>query len=186
MICAKCNSKASPQSKYCAICGAFLPPDTKKPAKPHKENKHFSCKTKYNISNYYGEQFHYINCGLRTNFNFAAYILFPLHLIYRKCYARFLSISLPILLLWAFSLLYVAISPLLNTIYLVLYTPAFLCPVLYIALAIYNGFTFNKYYYIKLCGNAHVPKNTKGVILNLIIFIIWVLLFSYVILLRIY
>ncbi len=157
MQCTKCKIKIKSSRSYCPGCGAFLPLLLKKPAKINAKSNNFR------ISDYYGEQFYFIRKGYGSQFNIAAYMLFPIHLIYRKCMSRFLTVALPISLLWALSLLFAVFVPYYSYANMLFLTPLIICPVIYIVLSIYNGFTFNSYFYERHCGNAHIPTNKNGV-----------------------
>ncbi len=167
MNCKKCNTKIVASNKYCVHCGSFLPLNTKKTLKTNKN---------LTLNKYYGRQFQYIRKNEHSDFNFAAYIFFPLHLLYRRCISRFLQIALPILLVWAFCIGIAIMLPNNNIAYIMTFTPVLVCPIIYICLAIYNGATFNRYYYSKYCGNAHVHKSKKSVVIFSITLLIYVML----------
>ncbi len=160
MKCTKCNATIKKGYKYCNKCATFV------------TNKHISSKQK--ISKYYGNQFHKLQTYKKAEFNFAAYLLFPFHLIYRKCIARFFYLAFPIIFIWSICTIIISIVPFGYNLYVFFYAPSVFCPLIFITLGIFNGITFNKYYYHKLCGNAHVPTNKRGVLLFVLIIVLFI------------
>lgn len=123
------------------------------------------------VNPYYAREFALIASGAKAHFNFAAFFLGFYHTLYRGCTKRFLALyAWP----WALTLVLngIMMVSFADSMEMALYStdvspflivyPLFMVLVcfLQIGLSVYNGITFNRYYYNKCQGDAHVPKKT--------------------------
>lgn len=133
------------------------------------------------VNPYYVREFELIANGGKPHFNFAAFFLGFFHTLYRGCGKRFLALyAWP----WVLSLVLsgvvmsmttssitMAASGMVPSGMIVAEGLAFLVSLLSLGLSLYNGFTFNRYYYNKCQGDARVPRKT-GLLAGSIVLVI--------------
>ena len=148
MRCPYCKTRCDGAGELCPVCGRPL-------AHP-----------------YYAQEFDALRRGARPRFNVAAFLGGPFHLLYRGCGGRFVRLYLP----YVFTLVLLSTAALLMDTQLVwkawqglgteftwlhaaLTALRALTALWGVALAIYNGNTFNEYYWEKRWGDAAVPRH---------------------------
>ena len=113
------------------------------------------------VNPYYQRQFEAIAQGEKTRFNWAAFFLGPYHALYRGHTKRFLAVYLPLLLASVILEIGLVITIgaadiMLLGVFTIL---TWVVALIGLGLAIYNGFTFNRSYYDRCGGDAHVPHH---------------------------
>ena len=121
------------------------------------------------VNPYYAREFALIASGAKAHFNFAAFFLGFFHTLYRGCGKRFLAMyAWP----WVLSLVMSAImmnmtidsmtmaaAGIVPSGFIVVYIFTILISLLSLGLSLYNGFTFNRYYYNKCAGDERAQEN---------------------------
>lgn len=133
------------------------------------------------VNPYYAREFERIANGGKPHFNFAAFFLGFFHTLYRGCGKRFLAIyAWPWVLSLVMSVIMMnmtidsmtmAAAGIVPSGFIVVYIFTILISLLSLGLSLYNGFTFNRYYYNKCAGDARVPKKT-GLLVGSIVLVI--------------
>ncbi len=133
------------------------------------------------VNPYYAREFDLIANGGKPHFNFAAFFLGFFHTLYRGCGKRFLALyAWPWVLSLVMSVIMtnmtadsmtMAASGIVPSGFIVVYVLTLLTSLLSLGLSLYNGFTFNRYYYNKCAGDARVPKKT-GLLVGSIVLVI--------------
>ena len=123
------------------------------------------------VNPYYAREFELLANGGRPHFNFAAFFLGFWHTLYRGCTKRFLALyawpwALSMILNGAMLVSFAGsmetalftsdVSPFLVVYPLIILILSFL----QLGLGLFNGFTFNRYYYNQCKGDARVPQKT--------------------------
>ena len=138
------------------------------------------------VNPYYAREFELIANGGKPHFNFAALFLGFWHTLYRGCIKRFLALyALPWLLTMVLvgvemsimvDSMYMAAMGVVPTGLLVVFLLSAVLSLVSLGLSIYNGATFNRYYYNLCKGDARVPKKTGllvgAIALNVVLSII--------------
>ncbi len=158
MTCPYCKNVIDARESSCPVCGTRLAPAGEGAAGLHP---------------YYAGEFQAIAGGRTPRFNTAAFLGGPFHLLYRGCGWRCLRLYgaylLTLLLLGASCLL--RLPDLLWELFLYgahggLGSPitvlAWLCAAWGLVLAVYNGNTFNRYFYEKRRGDAVLRRHPAG------------------------
>lgn len=133
------------------------------------------------VNPYYAREFALIASGAKAHFNFAAFFLGFFHTLYRGCGKRFLAMyAWPWVLSLVMSVIMMnmtidsmtmAAAGIVPSGFIVVYIFTILISLLSLGLSLYNGFTFNRYYYNKCAGDARVPKKT-GLLVGSIVLVI--------------
>lgn len=192
MYCSMCGKQLSDVASFCPYCGARLAvrqpaPDSRKataapaaapagaavpPAAGAQPAYSPAARAPGSGQAYYAAEFERQRCGLRPSFNAAACFLGFWHTLYRGCWARFLALyswlgvaTAVAFAFWAHGFEYdwamwwaLRIWPQPG--------PAFVAVVLVllaqVAVAAYNGLTFNRYLYQRCRGDARAVWQSTG------------------------
>ena len=146
--CPACKTRCDGAQDICPVCGKPL-------AHP-----------------YYAQEFDALRRGAPARFNVAAFLGGPFHALYRGCPGRFARLYLPYLftalllctatMLMATQAVWDAwrgLTPEFTWLHTALTVLQVLTVLWGVALALYNGNTFNEYYYGKQRGDAAVPRH---------------------------
>lgn len=175
MFCRLCGSKQPDNVAYCSQCGAQLG-ETKSFENPAESFQYQGDRRRTDpnavVHPYYAQEFENIAINNVSKFNMAAFFVGCYHTIYRGCNKRFAKLYLPYLLVGLCSMVYTSfetvnalqMSNVVGGDFGLTWLFSLLLFLWGLGINIYNGATFNRYYYNQQKGDPAVPKRTGGLV----------------------
>ena len=171
MFCPHCGAQLGGGEHFCPVCGAVMQAQASYGQAPYGAGAWGPVAGTAPIylpqppkptapDAYYAREFEKISATGKGSFNWAAFFVGPWHCLYRGSVARFLKLYLP---LWLVNLAVTLFSQAQTSalmrgengvLYIVGLVGTVLCGLAWLGVGLYNGFTFNHAYYVRVGGNA--------------------------------